>query len=409
MSESRAKTRPDLVDEKAAAMRCANICYNINKNARPYTDYPDQVALYCKAGIWMGDTNHSKRFSGNFINSVGQSVSNKIKTVLKQTLTQTGELRPVKIIADKDTLKHRTRQLVCLVTVFPHSECLIQHVYISHNIIRHHSTEDVANHIFDSVKDFISPSQYEGGSYDGAYHHAIDSVPKKLDKLFNVPSEGDGAGHSDHDYLHRAGLLEEKAKKNDHNKWVINLCETLSTLYNDHSYGKNHEELIEISIALDVNFTQLQKFSKTRFANHAKKVFYSSYNDIPLIIKHYENIKNDGENVTSSKEKRDKADHAQLMLNKIKNKAFILKLAGLVDIYNNFSVIVSQLQIVNVLPFERLDNFREKHEHMKKMIDTIHDHTKCDNKCLWPVMHKDKDAIIKGKFLYLFTRIIINI
>ena len=34
--ESRAKTRPDLVDEKAAAMRCANICYNIYKNARPY-------------------------------------------------------------------------------------------------------------------------------------------------------------------------------------------------------------------------------------------------------------------------------------------------------------------------------------------------------------------------------------
>ena len=60
--ESRAKTRPDLVDEKATAMRCANICYNIYKNARPYTDYPDQVALYCKAGIWMGDTNHSKRF-----------------------------------------------------------------------------------------------------------------------------------------------------------------------------------------------------------------------------------------------------------------------------------------------------------------------------------------------------------
>ena len=67
MSESRAKTRPDLVDEKAAAMRCANICYNIYKNARPYTDYPDQVALYCKAGIWMGDTNYSKHFSANFI------------------------------------------------------------------------------------------------------------------------------------------------------------------------------------------------------------------------------------------------------------------------------------------------------------------------------------------------------
>ena len=77
--DSNLKDRPDLVNEKAAALRCANICYNIYKHGRPYTDYPDQVALYCKAGIWMGNTNHSRKFPEKFINSVGQAVSNKIK------------------------------------------------------------------------------------------------------------------------------------------------------------------------------------------------------------------------------------------------------------------------------------------------------------------------------------------
>ena len=72
--QSTSRNRPDLVDEKAAALRCANICYNIYKHGRPYTDYPDQVALYCKAGVWMGDTNYSCFFSDKFLNSVGQAV-----------------------------------------------------------------------------------------------------------------------------------------------------------------------------------------------------------------------------------------------------------------------------------------------------------------------------------------------
>ena len=237
----------------------------------------------------------------------------------------------------------------------------VQHLYISHAIIQHHSTQDVANHIYESVHDFISPCQYEGGSYDGAYHHANDSVPLKLDRMFGVPSEGDGAVHSDHDYLHRAGLSEGQAKKKEDSKWVNNVCETLTMVYNDHNYGKNYEELRDISIALDVHFSELKKFSKTRFANHAKKVFLSTYQDLVIIIRHYEIIKRNNSD-SRYKEQRDKGEHAQLMLNKIKNKEFILKLAGLVDIYNIFSELVSELQIVNVLPFERLYNFRRCNE-----------------------------------------------
>ena len=389
--------RPDLVHEKPAAMRCANLCYNLYKHGRPYSDYPDQVALYCKAGIWMGDTNHSCYFADNFITSVGQVVSNKIKSTLNQTLDQTGELRPIKIIADKDTSKHRTRQLVCIVTVFPNTEHLIQHLYINHTIIKHHSTQDVADHIFESVHDFIKPSQYEGGSYDGAYHHANDSVPLKLDRMFDVPSDGDGAAHSDHDYLHRAGLSEGQVKKIAHNNWMNDVCEILITVYNDHNYGKNYEELLEIAVALDTKFVELQKFSKTRFSNHAKRVFLCSYQDLQIIIQHYEMQKNQTHNL----EQRNKAEHAQIMLNKIKNKTFILKLAGLVDIYNAFSVLVSELQIVNILPYERLDKFSICIENMKKMTHAIEDHNVCakinKNNCLWPVLHSDKSDIIKGK------------
>ena len=71
--------------------------------------------------------------------------------------------------------------------------------------------------------------------------------------MFDVPSDGDGAAHSDHDYLHRAGLSEGQVKKIAHSNWMNDVCEILIMVYNDHNYGKNYEELLEIAVALDTN------------------------------------------------------------------------------------------------------------------------------------------------------------
>ena len=87
------------------------------------------------------------------------------------------------------------------------------------------------------------------------------------------------------------------------------------------------------------------------------------------------------------------------MLKKIDNKKFILSLTGLVDIYSHFSAIVSDLQQVNKLPFERLDNFNNLCSELRKKVITIDDHSKCESEsCSWPRLHSDKSHILKGKF-----------
>ena len=187
---------PESRNNSEAAMRCARICYELYKMGRPYSDYPELVALFVKSNVFMGDINHSREFTAQFLSSVANVVRQKIKEVLKEKLKQTGHERPCKIIADKDTHKHRTRQLICLTTVFPEASDLIQSVYIDHPLIKHHKTEDVAENIFSSVKNFISEPSYIGGSYHGAYFHAKKDVPKFLNEAFNVD---DLEVHNDHE------------------------------------------------------------------------------------------------------------------------------------------------------------------------------------------------------------------
>ena len=102
-------------------------------------------------------------------------------------MSQTGFKPPIKIVADKDTYKHRTRQIIALISVFPQAQDLIQHIYIAHPVIKKLSGKDTAENIYHSLKDYIYKEQYQGGSYDGAYIH--DSVPKHLNYIIGVKDE----------------------------------------------------------------------------------------------------------------------------------------------------------------------------------------------------------------------------
>jgi hypothetical protein len=199
------KKRDNLKDNKAAAMRCARICYGLYQKGRPFSDYPELVATIVAGGTFMGETNHSKEFAASFLNSVADVVREKIHEYLKTPLEQTGFKPPVKVVADKDTIKHRTRQIIALTTVFPGAEDLIQTLYIAHPVVTQHRGEDVAEHIHSNLKDVVSPDQYQGASYDGAYFH--QSVPKYLGEKFGVDLED---VQNDHDWLHKCGIFEKK-------------------------------------------------------------------------------------------------------------------------------------------------------------------------------------------------------
>ena len=197
--------------KKEAALRCCRICHFIYINGRPYTDYPELVAINVKSNIYIRDTNHSTEFPSQFLEHFAEIVRQVVKDELDKVMPQTGFRRPVKIIADKDTTKHRTRQVVCILSVFPNANELIQNIYIDQPIIKHHKAQDTAENIHSAIKPFIKHEQVEGGSYNGPYHHAKEDVPLLLNRIIGIPDEDT---HSDHDYLHRCGIyLKKKSRK----------------------------------------------------------------------------------------------------------------------------------------------------------------------------------------------------
>ena len=389
------KKGPENRNNKEAALRCARICYKLFKLGRPYTDYPEMVAVFVKNSVFMGDTNHSKIFPPHFLKSVANVIRKKVKKLLQETLAQTGIERPCKIIADKDTIKHRTRQLMCLTTVFPEAEDLIQTVYIDHPLVRHHKAEDIAENIVTSVKEFISNDSYAGGSYDGAYFHGHKNVPHFINKAFNVE---DNDVHNDHDAMHRSGLAEKKARKIGRNEWLNVMGKDVATAFKDHNYGKKYEELKEQAELMGIELLEPKFHSDTRFANSCSNVFKAAYRDLPAIIENYKNVKEEyvGSNL---QEERDKAKHASDMLKKLNNKKNILTLAGICDIYNQFSQMVCELQKVNVLPFERFAQYKRIFNTMKQMVESLGDHSLCEAEhCNWTKFHSDKNSILSGKF-----------
>ena len=389
------KKGPENRNNNEAAMRCARICHELYKMGRPYTDYPEMVALFVKNGVFMGDTNHSTEFPARFLKNVASVVRDKMSNVLKIKLKQTGHVRPCKIIADKDTSKHRTRQLICLTTVFPGAEDLIQTVFIDHPLIRHHKTQDVAENIVTFVKKFLTNESYAGGSYDGAYFHAKKDVPQHINEAFNVD---DSDVHNDHDAMHRTGLGEKRARKKGRNDWVNNLGKSLATAFKDHNYGKKYEELREIAELMGIELLDPKFHSETRFANSCSNVFKAAYRDLPALIENYKKVVD--ENLDSNlQEERDKAKHAADMLKKLNNKKAILKLAATCDIYAQFSQMVCELQKVNLLPIQRYSEYQRIFNKMRRMRDSLNDHSTCEpNNCHWTKLHKDMKDILDGKF-----------
>ena len=109
------------------------------------------------------------------------------------------------------------------------------------------------------------------------------------------------------------------------------------------------------------------------FINSCSNVFKAAFRDLPALIENYKNIKE--ENVDSNlQDDRDKAKHASDMLKKINNKKFIISLAGLCDIYSQFSQMVCELQKVNLLPFVRYASYHRCFNKIRRMIETVDDH-----------------------------------
>ena len=117
----------------------------------------------------------------------------------------TGEKPPCKIVADKATWQHSTRQLTGVVTLVAGSDQPIQAMILGTPVVKAHNGAGVAENITSVTDKFISADQYRGGAFDGQYFHL--GVHKLLDSHYGVTA------HHDVDPMHRAGTVDLHLRK----------------------------------------------------------------------------------------------------------------------------------------------------------------------------------------------------
>ena len=186
-------------------------------------------------GSDVGDINHSYRFPPEFLKSVARVIENHLKTYLKTRLRQTGNIPPLKVVADKATWQHQTRQLIGVVTVVPDSDQPLQAFILKTPVVKVHTGVGVANNITEVTDMFISADQFKGGSFDGQYFHL--GVHKLLDTHYGV------TGHYDVDPMHRAGTEDLRLRKAKSFGWIVSLTSHVGRAFKVVNYGKLFEAI----------------------------------------------------------------------------------------------------------------------------------------------------------------------
>lgn len=380
-------------------MRIGRICYSIYQEGQSKRYFEKEIVKAVKNGTDLGDLNHSKNFVEKFRPYVSKEVNKRTKAFLNTRLLQTGYRPPLNIQADKGTNVHRTRQFMSVITVIPDSDSLLGCIYMGQPVVKAHDGHNVAVSIADGLKRFdIASDQIEGGSFDGQYFHL--SVNSELKELFNLPD----TFVCTTDPLHRCGTVDTHIRKDESFRWMVKTQEICTDIYSKFNWGKNYELLVETCKEMDMKMKALANFHTVRFANSVRLVFVNIREDFQAIVSCLRDIHRHSCN--GHAQDREKAADASRILNIIVNKKFCLFLSGIADIYDVFGILVNICQKVDILPYERYDEFNNVLRVMEIMAETLTDHFQCLSristntsddlsseikkaKCFWPRYHSD--------------------
>ena len=103
-----------------------DVGFYLVKLGRAYSDFPLLVNILARAGVDVGDINHSTEFISNWSKVCGEVVEARVVKHFQTELVQTGRRPPAKAICDKATWKHETKMVSGLVTVVPDTPELLQ-------------------------------------------------------------------------------------------------------------------------------------------------------------------------------------------------------------------------------------------------------------------------------------------
>ena len=302
--------------------------------------------------------------------------------------------------------------------MIPDAEEVIQCIFLGAPIVRIEDIEDeveinphtglgIANNIWKVSSKFgIVSENYIGCAFDGQYHHL--NVPHHLNELFGFEGFKKPA---DWDPMHKAGLVDTHIRKNLDFSWLNDITLTLADGFKLINYGKEFEHFIDVAEKLRQDPAFLDKvsssvplfYSKTKFANHCFKVYMQFYKDYPALVATFDETHMQLRDGTS--QEKEKSKKAGVIKNKVMCKTFAIGLCGICDIYGVFSSIVNLLQKINMLPHVKFEKFEQLVKKMEAMSRSTANHSNCEEKCSWPLLHENinkilNENIFRGIHLY---------
>ena len=317
------------------------------------------------------------------------------------------------MMADKATHQRETRQLIGIITLNPGGENLLVPVFLGCPKCPKGDGEYLKDNIVAVIDHFIKSEQLVGFTGDGVY--ILCKVVEKLEKHYRT------SFFKTWDEMHLAATVDTKLRKLKKFAWAVKITVVIGKGVKFVAWGRewwhffNVGEELEKNEDFDFKMYRPAAFSETKFANSASIVYTKFRELFPALVITLEEVKQDFHNGNSTeKVKAEKADEVQ---SGIMNYLFCLSLSALVDIYRVYGAISNILQIINILPHERHDMFKNqlaKFREMKNSVDLEDcpcmmvvegDEVKEDSKeileevCCWLALHADtRDMLKKGKY-----------
>ena len=109
--ENDIRTTRELTKEQLAAKNLGLLVYTSILRGDSYSSYEDRVLMLKKMGVFVGTSNHSAAFPPQFVKACHKILTSSIVSYLKRTSENLKFQVPFSITADKDTSKHRSRQV----------------------------------------------------------------------------------------------------------------------------------------------------------------------------------------------------------------------------------------------------------------------------------------------------------
>ena len=101
-----------LAHQELAGITAGILMYQMVKSKDSYRSYEDRItALHLMPGTVVGDKNHSKETPPKFIRTMRDVLKKSMKEYISGLADHISFVTPISITADKDTSKHRSRQV----------------------------------------------------------------------------------------------------------------------------------------------------------------------------------------------------------------------------------------------------------------------------------------------------------